>query len=280
MFFITVWKNRIRKFFDHPGAIIPFFKKYLYYNFVADNYLKYYKDFKYLSYEETLNTIIDKNISIVRFGDELFDMLHGIGLYYGNWRQKYDPRLAERLREIISSKNPKILVCFNPEFILKSKEEFKKEGIADQYLFWTNSKIFLKDYYHRDTVYGSALCFTPRYNKNISYEKLNSFFLTKDIIIVTSNISRFNGIELGKTTMFIEAPQSDAWQQYERIQHTLLTELEQRNIKKETALVLVSMGSAAKVLVYDLSLLGYTAWDTGQFFDLASTAISKMKQVG
>lgn len=271
-----VWKNRIQKFMDNPYAVISFLKKRLYYNFIADSYIKYYKDFKYLNYEDTSNDIIDNNKSIVRFGDELFDMLQGIGLYYGNWRQKYSPDLAERMKEVISSRNPRLLVCFNPELILKTKKEFENEGIKDQWQFWTNSKIFLKDYYHKDITYGSALCFTPRYNKNIDYLKLKNYFETKNIIILTSNVTRLENINLGKTTDFLETPGSDAWQEYDDIKNKLLALINNKKLDKENTLILISMGSAAKVLVYDLTLLGYTAWDTGQFFDLAFKEITKL----
>ncbi len=276
MSFLKCWGDRLQKFIDNPRAIIPFSKKYLYYNFIADKQLKYYEDFKYLSYEETLDTIIDNDRSIVRFGDELFDMIQGIGLYYGNWRQRYDPLLAKRMKQVISSKNPKLLVCFNPEFILKTKEEFKKEGIENQYQFWTNSKIFLKNFYHKDVIYGSALCFTPKYNTTINYKKLQEYFLTKHIIIITSLVSRFNSMNLGITTTFIEAPQSDAWQNYNEIKEMLEEMLKELHRTKGNTLILVSMGSAAKVLVYDMTLAGYTAWDTGQFFDLAFKEIEKI----
>ncbi len=272
----NVLKNRFNKFIDNPKAIFPFLKKRLYYNLIADKQLHHYKDFKFLNYEDTLNNIIENNRSIVRFGDELFDMLQGIGLYYGDWRQKYDPELAVRLKEVISSTDPKLLVCFNPELILKTKQEFKQMGIPEQWHFWTNSKFFLKNYLHKDIVYGSALCFTPRYNKNINYKKLKEFFATKNIIIVTSNTQRFADIKLGKTTSFIEAPKSDAWQSYEEIKATLLSLMKEKGFSPAETLMLISMGSAAKVLVYDLTKIGYTAWDTGQFFDLASKEIEDL----
>ncbi len=276
MSFTYVWKNRFQKFLDNPKAVIPFFKKRLFYNFIADSQIKYYKDFKYLNYEDTLNYIIDNNKSVVRFGDELFDMLEGIGLYYGNWRQRYNKKLAERMKEVISSKNPNLLICFNPELILKTKQEFIKEGIGEQHQFWTNSKMFLKNYYHKDVTYGSALCFNPRYNQNINYSKLKTFFATKNIIIITSNTERFQNINLGKTNNLIESPASDAWQEYDRIKKELLNLIESKGFSKEDTLTLISMGSAAKILVYDLTLMGYVAWDTGQFFDLAFSEIRKL----
>lgn len=270
-----IWKNRVQKFLDYPPALIPFIKKRLYYDFIADRYLPFYRNFKYLGYQETIAAAIEGNRSIVRFGDELFDMLQGIGLYFGDWRQRYSPSLARRLKEVISSTDPRLLICFNPELILKSRKEFEEAGIPEQYQYWTNSKVFLKNYYHPEIMYGSALSFHPRYNPDIDYAKLARFFATKHVLIVTSGTERFKEIRLGKSTCFIEAPKSDAWQQYEAIHQLVREELSRIN-NKDDSLVLVSIGSAAKVLVYDLMKEGYVAWDTGQFFDLAAGEIARL----
>lgn len=271
-----IWKNRLSKFRDNPGGIWPFLKKRLYYNFIADRYLGAYKDFQYLNYEQTIDTAIRENRSIVRFGDELFDMLQGIGLYFGSWRQRYHPELARRLKEIISSEDERLLICFNPELILKTRKEFRDMGIPEQYQFWTNSKMFLRKYYHPHIVYGSALSFHTRYNPDLDFEKLGRYFATKDVIIVTSNTARFEGLSLGRSTAFIEAPASDAWDRYAEIYQEVLRHIETRALNPKGVLVMVSMGSAAKVLVYDLMKAGYTAWDTGQFFDLASKRVSSL----
>ena len=274
MSFSYVWGNRFKKFIDNPQAIIPFIKKRVYYNFIADNQLPYYKDFKYKNYEETIDDLIENNKSLVRFGDELFDMLQGIGLYFGTWRQKYDPLLAEKMKEVISSHDPRLLVAFNPEFILKTKQEFKDVGIPEQYQFWTNSKMFLKDYYHKDMVYGSALCFNPQFNKHINFDKILSFFKRKHIIIVSSRIDRFKNVHLGITTDFIECPESDSWDKYDEIKQKVLSLIEEKGYTEQDTLILMSMSSAGKVLVYELTKRGYTSWDTGQFFDLAFKEIT------
>ncbi len=271
-----IWKNRIKKFLDNPKAIFPFIRKRVYYNFIADNQLKYYKDFKYLNYDETLDDIIINNKSLVRFGDEVFDLLLGIGLYFGNWHQKYNPRLAEKLKIILASNDPRLLVAFNPEYILKTKAQFAEEGISDQFHFWTHSKIFLKNYIQKDSIYGSALCFNPRFNKNIDYKKLKTYFSSKHILVIASNIDRFKDMSLGIRTEFVECPASDAWEEYDVVKQKLLTKIHDQNMDRSILLILISMSSAGKVLVYEVTKMGYTAWDTGQFFDLASQEIRKM----
>jgi len=278
MSILYIWKNRLKKFIDNPKSIIPFFKKRLYYNHIADKQLSHYTEFKYLNYEETFDELINNDRSLVRFGDELFDMLLGIGLYFGDWHQKYDPGLAKKLKEILWSRDPKLLIAFNPEFILKTREQFKLEGIPEQFHFWTHSKIFLKNYYHKDVWYGSALCFNPNFNKHIDYEKLKNHFSKKHIIIVASNIIRFKDMTLGITTTILECPKSDSWDKYNEIKESLLSIVKDKNLNSSKLLILISMSSAGKVLVYELTKLGYIAWDTGQFFDLASKEIDRISK--
>lgn len=264
---ITIWKNRLKKFRDYPPAIFPFLRKYLYYNRIADSYIPHYKDVKFLSYEETINEILHKNKSIVRFGDDVFDLLLGIGLYFNNWRQSYSPTLVARLKEVLSSSNPNLLVCFNPEFILKTKEEFLLDGIEKQHHFWTHSKVFLKDYINSGQTYGSALSFHERYNQDIPYDDLVGHLKTKHLVIVASNTARFNNQKLGLTTTYIEALGSDAWSQYDDLMNRINGCLD--SLPKDQTLIMTSLGPTSKVMVYDLANAGYTAWDTGQFFDLA-----------
>lgn len=270
---LTIWSNRLKKFRDHPLAIFPFLRKYLYYNRIADSYIPLYKEVVFLNYQETVNEILHNNKSIVRFGDDVFDLLLGIGLYFNNWRQTYNPSLAKRLKEVLASANPNLLVCFNPEFILKTKAEFIAAGIGEQHHFWTHSKIFLKDYIHRDQRYGSALSFQERYNTQIPYQEIVSYLKEKNIVIVTSNIARFNNKQFGETTYYIEAPKDNAWDMYPTIMQNILNHI--CKLPKDKTLVLASLGPTSKVLVFDLVQQGYIAWDTGQFFDLALTKVTE-----
>lgn len=267
MSFAYVFKNRVKKFRDHPGALWPFLRKRLYGNRIADSRIAYYKQVRFLSYEDTIEELLTHNRSIVRFGDDVFDMLLGIGLYYDNWRQKYEPDLARRLKEVLASRTEKLLVSFNPEFILKTKAEFEAEGIGEQHHFWTNSKLYLKDYIDPKQVYGSALCFQERYNKSIDYDRLIAHLAKKHLIIVASNTARFAGKKFGLTTDYVEGPGSDAWSVYD----TLLSQVQTvaGEYPKENVLIMTSLGPSSKVMAYDLSQEGYTVWDTGQFFDLA-----------
>lgn len=262
-----IWRNRIRKFLDNPWAVFPFLRKYFYYNFIGDSYIKSYQDFKFLTYDETLEEILTNNKSIVRFGDEVFDMIMGIGLYFNDWRQRYHSALAERLKEVLGSNNPNLLICFNPELILMNKKEFTKQGIPEQHHFWTHSRIYLKEYLKSDGVYGRALSFHDRYNPTLNYELIIDHLKMKHLIIVTSNTKRFNNQKFGLTTDYIDAPKSDAWDSYSDILDNVRMVASQ--YEKRDVLIMASLGPTAKVLALDLTNEGYTVWDTGQFFDLA-----------
>jgi hypothetical protein len=239
MFRITVWKNRLNKFLDHPPAVVPFLKKYTYYNFVADSYLHYYKDVTFLDYKETINYLIKSNASFVRFGDEAFDMVQGIGLYFNSWQQKYSPSLGDRYKQVLGSSQSRLLVGFNPELIFMSKKEFAEKGIPEQYQYWVNSKVFLKDYLNPGQTYGSALSFQERYNSDIDYVAIVKYFRTKHLVVVSSKIDRFKSAQVGLTTNYIEGPGSDAWSQYEN----LLTQVQQVAFAypKEDTLILSSL---------------------------------------
>ncbi|MCB9819639.1 DUF1792 domain-containing protein [Candidatus Nomurabacteria bacterium] len=267
-----IWRNRFRKFSDYPAAVIPFLKKRLYYNWVADSYLPHYKDVKFLDYQETIKTLLEENKSFVRFGDDVFDMIQGIGLYFNDWRQKYEPDLANRLKEVLASSHPRLLVGFNPELILLTKEEFRKKGIPEEYQYWTHSKIFMKDYINPGQVYGSTLCFQERYNKDIDYGQLLNHLKSKHLVIVASNIQRFDNAALGLSTDYVEGPSSDAWSNYSDILDSVRKVL--RKYPNDKVLVLSSLGPTTKVMTYDLTKEGYTVWDTGQLFDLA---LNKLK---
>ncbi len=268
-----IWQNRLSKFIDYPLAIVPFVKKRLYYNSRADSYVSYYKNTTFLSYQETIDELITKNRSIVRFGDDVFDMLLGIGLYFNDWHQRYDSTLAARLKEVLASREEKLLVCFNPEFILKTKAEFEVEGIGEQHQFWTHSKVFLKDYLQSNQTYGSALCFQERYNEALDYEKILHYLSQKHLVIVASNTARFAKQKFGTTTDYIEGPSSDAWFSYDKIMSEVKATV--GKYKKEDVLIMISLGPTSKIMSLDLSRAGYTVWDTGQFFDLALKRLSE-----
>ena len=137
-------------------------------------------------------------------------------------------------------------------------------------------KVLLKRYLRADRKYGDATCFHPRYNTALNFRDIKNYLDTKHVIIITSGTERFKDIKLGKSTHFVEGPASDAWQVYETLEQLGLQIVNEHNLSKNEVLFMISAAEAAKVMVYDLTVLGYTAWDTGQFFDLAAKEIAAL----
>ena len=74
----------------------------------------------------------------------------------------------------------------------------------------------------------------------------------------------------------IEASKSDSWEQKSEIEKVFRELVDSRQFTPAKVLVMVSMGPGAKVFVNELSEAGYTAWDAGQFFDLAYKNIKEL----
>lgn len=273
---ILISKERLLKFIDNPQAIFYFLKRISYDKFVADKYVPFYKSITFLNPEETFNHIIDNNLSIVRFGDGEFSLIRGASVYFNDWHQKYNKKLREALLKTLASQKPSVLLCFPEEYLKKTKQELIKEGKGSEYPYWINSKMILHNYLDTKKMYGSSFAFYPKLNTGIDYSKLKKYLNSKHVIIITSNTARFADIHLGKTTHLIEAPKSDSFDSIPSLKKILEHTLVENNIPKEEALVMVSMGPAAKAMVNDLVDEGLVVWDAGQFFDLASKKISEL----
>lgn len=275
--FMQVIYMTMRKFLDNPVSIFPFLKKYLYSRFIADSMIPRYEGYTFLDYAATLDYAIEKNVTLIRFGDELFDMLQWLWLYFDNWHQKYSKSLEKWIKKVLKEQDNRILLCFNPEFVFKSKSGFEREWIGSEWQLWINSKMYLYKYLQKGRIYGSALLFHLRYNSSFDFQKFSRFLAPKNIIIIVTKSSRFQNCKLGVTTDFIESPQSDAWDAYDEMKQSVLKLIEEKGYKKENVLILGSASSATKVLAWDLQVHhDIISWDTGQFFDIAARQIQEL----
>lgn len=271
-----LWSMRFKKARDNPKALISVLKRKLYRNPTSESKIKYFKELTFLNYKDTIDYAIKNNMSIMRFGDTLPDIMDGISVYFADWKQTYRKTLAKRLDEVLSINDDRILKCFNLELITMSKSDFDKLGRLEEFNTWASSRHLLQKYLKKGQIYGSALCFQPSYNKELDFRQLADYFSSKHIIIATSQPERFNNLKLGITTSFIEAPRSDSWDKYDEIKNDIIKTANNLGVDKSNILVMISATLTADVLVYDLTKIGYQVWDTGQFFDLASREISKL----
>lgn len=226
---------------------------YINYNIFIKN-----KKIKVLSIEDTINEILTKKCSIVRYGDGEIDLINGKALKF----QDYDEKLAQRLEEIIKLKSSEKLLIAVPE-IFNGLNIYTK----DEKEFWAISLLKTKNNWFKycQGTYYNAFLSRPylRYKNNNCdeiFKNIKKIFKNREIILVEGEFSRLGvGNDLFDNAKKVErilCPTKNAYKLYDEI----LKEICKQNKKK---LIIVSLGPTAKPLVYDLSNLGYQAIDLG-----------------
>jgi len=273
-----MWQKRLYKFLDNPFVLLAYVRTHFIYPQIADRESKDYDEYNFLDSQETIKQIIEEKQSLIRVGDGTFGYLNGHSIYFQNWYFRYNRSFARKLKEVlIQGQDEKILFCYPHTFVRKDRQTYKKEGIENEWQIWVATKVLMKRFLRKEKVYGDALCFHPRYNLGIDFPAIKKYLDTKHVIIITTNIERFKDIRLGMSTTLIEGPANDAWRAYERLEKEALETITTQGFKTEEVLFMISAAEAAKVMVYDLTKAGYTAWDTGQFFDLAAQEIAALQ---
>lgn len=272
-----MWSQRFKKFLDNPVLVFTFLRTKLYWKFIADSRSRDYANYQFLSGTQTIAVITETDRSIIRVGEGTFGYLIGSSIYFNNWHFRFNRIFATKLEKVMKDgQDSNILFCYPHTFAKKTKAEFERDGIGLEWRIWVPLKVMLKGFLRTDKTYGDAVCFHPKYNPNIDFQAIKNYLDTKHIVIITSNIERFANIKLGKSTSLIEGPSSDAWQAYEELTQKGLAAVQEKKLSQNEVLFMISAAEAAKVMVYDLTNLGYTAWDTGQFFDMAAKEIAAL----
>jgi glycosyltransferase family protein len=213
-----------------------------------------------LSLEETLNIIKNKNLSAIRYGDGEMSLIAQHDLQF----QKKDEELGKRLSEILKSRDEKLLICIPG--IFENINGFTKRS------FWfTLHHLFKyghmwKEHLHLKQTYGDAfitrpyLTYTDKSKCKTIFSKMISLWDNQDVILIEGSKSRLGvGNDMFKNVKSlgrILCPPENAFSKYNEIKGEVL------KINKDK-LILLSLGPTAKVLAYDLFLLGYRVIDIG-----------------
>ena len=216
------------------------------------------------SVDETLDKILQDKCSLSRFGDGEFGVMSGSRIHF----QNPSPRLAQRLKEVITSDNPNLLIGLPDCF-----------GCLDNYMpavanFWRKWMSQKREmaYSHLDMnrIYYNAFftrVYMPFNKTNEHYEKCDSYFKKikkiwagRDVVICEGEGTRFglfNDLLNGaKSISRILCPARSAFDRYDAI-------LSAFNDIRPDYLVLAALGPTATVLAYDLCKKGYQAIDVG-----------------
>ena len=211
---------------------------------------------------ETVEAIVNGKKSITRFGDGEFDMIYGIGMNY----QKYDPKLAKRLEEIVVSQDENILIGLPNVVNLDYCNEYT--GFATEFWpNWINKYKFklVRLLKHNRKYYSTQITRFYLDYKDKSHtaeyvKELKKIWDGRDVVIIEGMQSRLGvGNDLFdnmKSIQRIICPSENAFDIYDRILNEAL------KIDKNK-LVMLALGPTATVLSYDLAKAGYQAVDIG-----------------
>lgn len=215
---------------------------------------------KILSINDSLDLIIKEELSVIRFGDGEIFLIDGGNTAF----QAYSHELAKKLEEIIRTNVKGLLVC--------APGIWEKLDIFEPYAYWFNMHHLYrnghvwKDLLSPTQVYGDTNMTRPYLgykNKSVCgeiFKKLFSIWSGKDIILIEGEKSRLGvGNDMFENTASIKrilCPAENAFSKYLEIKK------EAMKISKDK-LILLSLGPAAKVLAYELFLLGYRVVDIG-----------------
>ena len=214
-----------------------------------------------LSIDQSLDYLLEKGASVVRFGDGEMDLIAGRSIVY----QDFDPELSARLREIMSMESDeRLMVCLSDVFTGLERYSIDAQN------FWSLNHLphFLEKYKNicRAPWYGSTFISRPYIDledktPSVGYfAKLKKLWQDKDLLIVEGLTSRsgvgndlFDG---ARSIKRIICPSRNAYSKLEAIKQAVREHEDNR-------LILTMLGPTAKVLVYDLVQEGYRALDIG-----------------
>jgi glycosyltransferase family protein len=221
---------------------------------------KNYKRPKVLSINDTIDLVIKKKLSVVRFGDGEMSLIGNCDLSFQNVDQELNKKLALVLQSNLSG----LLVCIpgiwgDIRIFTKRSYWFVLHHLFKYGPLWYSLLSF-------DRAYGDAhitrpyLAFVDKTNCGQVFKKLFLIWKDQDVILIEGEKSRLgvgnDMFDNVRSLQRILCPAEDAFLKYDQIKSEAI------KIPKNK-IILISLGPTAKPLTYDLFLLGYRVIDIG-----------------
>ncbi len=213
-----------------------------------------YKMPRIMTWEETVDEIVLGKKSICRFGDGEFGIISGVS----RWRfQKNDEKLAERLREVLTSDDENILIGLN-DFYGDLSHRTEADAIGIRGYITPEVRSQHMELIRMDKVYANAVI-----SRNGTWERVRNqkrIWDDKDCVFIEGNKTRMGvGNDLfdnAKSIQRILCPAESAFDNYDAI-------LEEALKLPTDKTILIALGPTASVLAYDLAKAGFHAIDIG-----------------
>lgn len=236
-----------------------------YWNRIASEIVRRFgKPLNIMTSTETIEYIINNKCSIARYGDgEFFYMTacRSIGF------QRFDKQLQIKLKQVLNSTNPNLLLCLSNRLAIVDNAERKKlseywqESLKQNLYSWTRLL-------SKKRIYGDAnlsrLTSTSGLEDTLDFvAHIKKCWENRNVIMVEGDKTRFgvgnvlfDGV---KTLRRILGPSESAFDYYEQLLSECL--LVSKNI--EDPLVIIALGPTATVLASDLANNNVQALDIG-----------------
>lgn len=232
----------------------------IYYYSILSNPQDNIPTLKVLNNVETIELLLHRPKSFCRFGDGEIRLITGNSIPF----QKYSRELSDRLLEVLKSNNKNLYVGINYGYF-----HFNRNVDVQNRKFWLLSVKGYRDFLLENCI-PSITYIDAGFNQvymgnNISdydtyFNRIKSMFKDKKLVIVSGEgiikKLRYDIFELAKEKIYIYAPTKNAYDKYKDILNSCL------NNSSEYIIVLM-VGPTSKLLAYDLTKNGYTAWDFG-----------------
>jgi len=221
-------------------------------------------DYEFLDAHQTLNYLLTKQKSFIRFGDGEFAILYGFDIYF----QKFHPVLKNKLLEILEKYTPDSPYLLGiPPIPVESLDysDLSKQKDLSQ---WKKAEAFLEKRLNKNCIYGDPFMF-----RRFGYKgEKNVFKLwrNKSVILVGSMTQYFKDKQLEgtKNKHLVNCPFINAFEEYKRIMRDILKIIIDNHLKEKELVILVSLGPTAKIITYELSKIGLLTYDVGHYFDV------------
>lgn len=208
--------------------------------------------------EETIDVIINKKVSVSRYGDGEMKLINNKDISF----QKASPFVRDKLIETLSSNEENHIVCVCDVFgetINSSNPMFWKEMLDRYRRIMYKHMIEGKVYYHA----GITRPYIGNKNKDEALRcinKIKQIWDGRDVILIEGVYSRVGvGNDLldnAKSVKRILGPEREAFSKYNEI-------IDAVSGFSKDSIILLALGPCATAMAYDLHKLGFQAVDIG-----------------
>ncbi len=221
---------------------------------------------KVLGRDESLEQLTRMPKSFIRFGDGEINLMLGKGQPF----QEYNKDLVDILyRALEEPERDDLYICLNHEY-------YSPQIVHDDYLFREyirrygyDFRRFLAMYCNKEKTYLDAgmigfpmLYFQSRKEQAEShFARWKRIFRDRDVVVVAGkgiwDDLSYNIFEEAKTTTIIHGLPRHAWREHDKLMSRIINETSKDH------LIVFSLGMAGKAMIYELTSMGYQAWDMG-----------------